>query len=270
MSAREGRLANKIVLVTGSSSGIGKAITDLFINNGANVIGIDIIEPTLSEYTNKESFQFYKMDVSNEHEWQKVDQIIENNYKSLDVLVNNAGINGLDQHLGPQDPENINLDSWKYVHKNNLESVVLGCKYMIKFMKREIGDASIVNIASRSGLIGVPNLIAYASSKASIINLSKSIALYCAEKKYNIRCNVINPGAIETKIWDNVLGFDQERISRKEQLVKEIPLNKMGQAIDVAYSALYLASEESKFVTASSILVDGGCTAVTAGRPMRK
>ena len=226
MLMSEGRLANKVVLVTGSTSGIGKAITDLFINNGANVIGIDIIEPDLDECRNKKSFQFYKMDVSNEQEWKEIDQIISNNYKSLDVLVNNAGINGLDQHLGPQDPENINLDSWKFIHKNNLESVVLGCKYMIKFMKRKTGDASIINIASRSGLIGVPNLIAYASSKASIINFTKSVALYCADKKYNIRCNVINPGAIETKIWDNVLGFDEERSFLKEQLIKEIPLIK--------------------------------------------
>jgi 3(or 17)beta-hydroxysteroid dehydrogenase len=267
------RLINKVALVTGSTNGIGRAITDLFLKNGAKVIGLDIVEPSLNECMNKkfkESFQFYKIDVSCENEWQKIEKIIAKTYGSLDILVNNAGINGLDQNLGPQDPENINLDSWKYIHKNNLESVVLGCKYMIKFMKREAGDASIINIASRSGLVGVPNLIAYASSKASIINFTKSVALYCAEKQYSIRCNVINPGAIETKIWDKILGVDEEKLLCKEKLVQEIPLKKMGQAIDVAYAVLYLASEESNFITASSVLIDGGCTAVTSGRPIKK
>jgi len=262
------RLINKIALVTGSTHGIGKAISNLFLENGATVIGVDVIEPLLSEYSNKKLFHFYLMDVSNEDEWQKMEQIIANNYQCIDILVNNAGINGLDQNLGLQDPENINLDSWKYIHKNNLESTVLGCKYMIKFMKRKTGDASIINIASRSGLVGMPNLIAYASSKASIINFTKSTALYCAKKTYNIRCNVINPGAIETRMWDNILGFDNEMMLHKEQLIQNIPLRKMGQAIDVAYGALYLATEESKFITASSILIDGGCTAVSAAPPV--
>lgn len=265
------RLSNKLALVTGASNGIGKAIVDLFIENGAHVIGIDI-EPFQNEYASPKShglFNFYQMDVSLEEEWKKIQEIIKKNHGSLDVLVNNASINGLDQDLGLQDPENINMNSWKHIHHNNLESVVLGCKYMIKLMKRGEGDASIINIASRSGIVGVPNLVAYASSKASVINLTKSIALYCAEKFYNIRCNVINPGVIETRIWDKILGANKERELRKEQLIQEIPLKKMGQPIDVAYAALYLASEESKFVTASSILIDGGCTAVTAGMPIK-
>ncbi len=265
------RLYNRKVLVTGASNGIGRAIVDLFLENGAQVIGIDI-EPFKNldaEKKYSKLFKFFQMDVSKEEEWKKIQQFIQESNSSLDVLINNAGINGIDQNYGLQDPENIDISTWRYLHENNLESVVLSCKYMIKLMKRKEGDASIINVASRSGLIGVPNLIAYASSKASIINLTKSVALYCAEQNYNIRCNVINPGVIETRIWNKMFGSNEDREKSKERLLNEIPLKKMGQPIDVAYAALYLASEESKFVTASSILIDGGCTAETAGKPKK-
>lgn len=267
------RIFNKIALVTGVSNGIGMAIADLFLRNGAKVIGIDIVQISKNAFNNRayeDFFNFYCMDISREDSWKIIQKTIENNYGYLDILVNNAGINGLEDNLKLQDPENIEMPLWQHVHNNNLESVVLGCKYMIKLMKRKSGDASIINIASRSGIVGVPDLIAYASSKASVINLTKSIALYCADKQYNIRCNSINPGAIETKMWDDIFGKNQEGKVKKKNFIQEIPLKKMGQSIDVAYAALYLASEESKFVTASSILIDGGCTARTSGRPTKK
>ncbi len=136
---------------------------------------------------------------------------------------------------------------------------MLGCKYAIKLMKNNGG--SIVNISSRSGLVGVANAVAYASSKAAVRNHTKSVALYCAEKGYKIRCNSVHPAAILTPMWDMILGIGQER----EQIIKEIeasiPLKQFGMPMDVAYAILYLASDESKYVTGIELTIDGGILA---------
>jgi 3(or 17)beta-hydroxysteroid dehydrogenase len=263
------KLQNKTALVTGSTRGIGEAIVALYLEHGATVVGLDVDEPISKNQKQNSNFLFFKVDVSEECEWKKVSELIALKHHYLDILVNNAGINGIGSWFSLQDPENISMESWRAIYKNNLESVVLSCKYMIPFMKDFQKDASIINIASRSGLVGVPNLIAYSSSKASVINITKSVALYCADNNYNIRCNSINPGAIETRIWDDILGEEDQRSINKLNLINNIPLKKMGHPIDVAFAALYLASEESRFMTANSLIIDGGCTAVTAGRPIK-
>ena len=144
--------------------------------------------------------------------------------------------------------------------------MALGCKYGIQLMKAST-SASIVNISSRSGIIGIPFATAYASSKAAVRNHTKSVALYCAEKKYPIRCNSIHPGAIYTPIWDAMLGEGEQRKRAIEVISSEIPLGTMGEPKDVAYAALYLASDEAKYVTGIEMNIDGGILAGSAASP---
>jgi NAD(P)-dependent dehydrogenase (short-subunit alcohol dehydrogenase family) len=125
-------------------------------------------------------------------------------------------------------------------------------------------SGSIVNISSRSGIIGVPRAAAYASSKASIRNHTKTVALYCAQKGYNIRCNSIHPGAILTHMWDLMLGEGEKRTKNIRRMSSEIPLGYMGKPLDVANAALYLASDESVYVTGIELTVDGGILAGSA------
>ena len=196
--------------------------------------------------------------------------VINNKYSRLDILINNAGIGGFIQTKGPHDPENLDMGSWRRVHEINSDGVALGCKYAIKLMKNsKVG--SIVNISSRSGLVGIPQMVAYASSKASVRNHTKSVALFCADSGYNIRCNSVHPGAILTPMWDPMFGKDPEA---KKDIIKsissEIPLQKMGEAKDVAYAILYLASDESKYVTGIELNVDGGILAGSSATPKSK
>jgi NAD(P)-dependent dehydrogenase (short-subunit alcohol dehydrogenase family) len=173
---------------------------------------------------------------------------------------------GLSGQLGPQDPEHTSLASWHYIHAINLEGVFLGCKYAIRLMKAGRGG-SIINMSSRSGMVGVPNAVAYASSKAAIRNHTKSVALYCAEKNYSIRCNSIHPAAILTPLWDPILGEEQHKETAIAKMTQYIPLKRMGEPIDVAYAALYLASDEASFVTGTELVVDGGILAGSAATP---
>lgn len=142
---------------------------------------------------------------------------------------------------------------------------MLGCKYAISLMKKNGG--SIVNISFRSGIVGIPAAVAYASSKASVRNHTKSVALYCAEKGYKIRCNSVHPAAIMTPMWDAMLGEGIERDKVIKQVESGIPLGKFGEAIDVAYGVLYLASEESKYVTGIELTIDGGILAGSEAKP---
>lgn len=261
------RLENKIALVTGAAQGIGKAITELFHQHGATVILTDISNYygiLVSEELGGKC-EYFPLNVKFENDWIEVSNYIKSKYGKLDILVNNAGITGFLETIGPFDAENVDLESWDEVHKVNATGVMLGCKYAISLMKEHGG--SIVNISSRSGIVGIPSAVAYASSKASVRNHSKSVALYCAEKGYKIRCNSIHPAAIMTPMWDAMLGEGSEREKIIKQVESGIPVGKFGEALDVAYGALYLASDESKYVTGIELTIDGGILAGSGARP---
>ncbi|WP_400075674.1 SDR family oxidoreductase [Winogradskyella sp. R77965] len=261
------RLENKTVLITGASRGIGESIAKLFHKEGATVILADILDlegkMVVEELKNRADY--YHLDVKQEDDWLELSNHIVNNYGTLDILINNAGITGFIETDGPFDAENVNLNSWNEVHNVNLNGVMLGCKYGIKMMKKTGG--SIVNISSRSGIVGIPTAVAYASSKAAVRNHTKSVALYCAEKGYNIRCNSIHPAAIMTPMWDMMLGKGKKREDMINSIESEIPLGAFGKAIDVAYGALYLASDESSYVTGIELNIDGGILAGSKSKP---
>lgn len=262
-----GRLENTVALVTGAARGIGEAIARLFHREGATVLVSDIRDDegarvAQSLYSRNE---YLHLDVRAEQDWKNAAEHIRKHHGRLDVLVNNAGITGFLEASGPFDAEHADLATWEEVHKVNLTGVMLGCKYAIQLMKEHGG--SIVNISSRSGVVGIPGAVAYASSKAGVRNHTKSVALYCAEKGYNIRCNSIHPAAIMTPMWDAMLGEGEQREHIIKSVEAGIPLGHFGEPVDVAYGALYLASAESKYVTGIELTIDGGILAGSEGKP---
>ncbi len=263
------RLSGKTALITGAAQGIGAAIAQLFVAEGAMVYVSDINHEKGQQLAKQVGNQaaYIPLDVSKENEWQKAcDYILEQSGK-LDIVVNNAGVTGYHANLGPQDPEHASLESWEAVHAVNLNGVFLGCKYAIKAMKNTSGGGSIVNISSRSGLVGIPQAAAYASSKAAVRNHTKSVALYCAEMGYAIRCNSIHPAAILTEMWETMLGTGEQREKNIQLFTREVPQKRFGKPEEVAYAALYLASDESAYITGIELTIDGGILAGAAATP---
>jgi 3(or 17)beta-hydroxysteroid dehydrogenase len=260
------RVTGKTALITGGARGIGAETARFLAREGATVIIADILQEEGQAVADKAGGIFHALDVSKESSWTTLMTDIKKQFGRLDILFNNAGIIGLNEDLGPQDPENISLEDWDYIHRINLNSVFLGCKHAIPLMKEHGG--SIINMSSRSGIVGVPATSAYASSKAAIRNHSKSVALYCASQGYPIRCNSIHPGAILTPIWDAMLGTDEK--SRKQgaaSLAANIPLGTMGKPSDVANAVLYLGSDESTYMTGAELVIDGGILAGSSAAP---
>jgi 3(or 17)beta-hydroxysteroid dehydrogenase len=263
------RLKNKIALVTGSARGIGQSTAELFHREGAILILSDIRDEeglALAERLGVRT-DYLHLDVGDEKNWLSVVEHIISNYGRLDILVNNAGITGFLESTGPWDAENSDIKSWEEVHRVNATGVMLGCKYAIKLMKEKGG--SIVNISSRSGVVGIPGAVAYASSKAAVRNHTKSVALYCTENGYKIRCNSVHPAAIMTPMWDAMLGEGEQRLKIIEEIEFGIPMGHFGEPIDVAYGILYLASEESKYVTGIELTIDGGILAGSEAKPRK-
>lgn len=265
------RLKGKVALITGAAQGIGLACAELFAKEGAFVFLSDVNDELGRKAAMKigSQAQYLHLDVQQENDWDKVmDQIVKEK-GHLDILINNAGIIGFQEGFGPQDPENASLDSWRKVNAVNSEGVFLGCKKAIHYMKPRKGCA-IVNISSRSGLVGIPGAAAYAASKAAVRNHTKSVALYCCQHSYDIRCNSIHPAAILTPMWEPMLGNGANRKEKLAEFAKDIPMNKLGDPEDVAYAALFLASDEAKYITGSELNVDGGILAGSSASPGKK
>ncbi len=263
-----GRLSNKVALVTGAARGIGLAVAQLFAKEGATVVLSDINDELgEQEASQVDAGSLYRhLDVSDEEQWERLSEELLGLFGRVDIVVNNAGITGFLETTGAHDPENMDLTSWHTVHATNLDGVALGCKYAIK-MAKNASAASIVNISSRSGIVGIPGASAYASSKAAVRNHTKTVALYCASQDYDIRCNSIHPAAIMTPMWDAMLGQGEARATAIEAIEAGIPMKKMGDVMDVAYAALYLASDESKYLTGIELNVDGGILAGATAAP---
>ena len=182
------RLKGKIAVVTGAARGIGAAIAEAFVREGAKVWLTDIREQdgVLATQGLGTHAGFRRLDVREEADWSKVvDEILAID-RCIDVVVNNAGITGLEVAGRPHDPEHASLEDWRAVHRTNLDGVFLGCKHAIRAMRPK-GTGSIINISSRSGQVGIPGAAAYASSKAAVRNHTKTVALYCAEQGLQVR-----------------------------------------------------------------------------------
>jgi NAD(P)-dependent dehydrogenase (short-subunit alcohol dehydrogenase family) len=262
------RLNSKVALITGAARGIGAAIAQAVVAEGARVYVTDIDDAAGSAFAASLGAAAYyrRLDVRDEDAWQRVTDEICGQHGGIDIVVNNAGITGFEQGGGPHDPENARLDDWRAVHRTNLDGVFLGCKYAIRAMRKR-GAGSIINVSSRSGLVGIPAAAAYASSKAGVRNHTKSVALYCAQQGLRIRCNSIHPAAILTPMWDALLGGGPDREARMRQFVRDTPLRRFGTPEEVAAVAVMLAADEAQYMTGAELTIDGGILAGSAAAP---
>lgn len=254
-----GRVDGKIALVTGAAQGLGAAIAVMLANEGASVALTDIrmegarnVAADINRIHPNRAIAI-EHDVADENAWQGVLQQVRSDLGGLNILVNNAGIGSI------ASVEDESYENWRRVHAVDLDSVFLGCKYAVPIIA-DCGGGSIINISSISGIIAGHNLAAYNSAKAAVRHLSKSVALHCAHAGNNIRCNSVHPVFIDTPILDG-MAQDGDRDAALQKLGRQVPLGRVGQPDDVAYAVLYLASDESSFVTGSEIKVDGGISA---------
>lgn len=256
------KLQNKTCVVTGAAHGIGRAIAARFHDEGAHVVLTDIDAEAGAAVAAGIGCAFEPLDVAEEADWARLAGIVP----VADVVVNNAGITGFEGRTVPHDPEHASLTDWRAVHRVNLDGTFLGCRYAIGAMKAA-GKGAIINMSSRSGLVGVPGAAAYAASKAAIRNHSKTVALYCAQQGWAIRCNSIHPAAILTPMWEPMLGTGPDRDVRMRALVADTPLQRFGMPDEVAAVAVMLASDEATYVTGTEISIDGGLLAGSAASP---
>lgn len=256
------KLTDKICLVTGAGRGIGEAIARAFHCEGGTVIVTDKDCVGGQAVADSIASRFVELDVSSESHWSRLSRMIP----EVDVLVNNAGVTGFEAGMVAHDPENASLQDWRDVHAVNLDGTFLGCRYAIRAMRAR-GTGSIVNISSRSGMVGIPGAAAYASSKAAIRNHTKTVALYCAQQGLAIRCNSIHPGAILTPMWEPMLGGPEGRDDRMAALVKDTPLKRFGRPEEVAALAVLLVSDDAAYMTGTELTIDGGILAGSAASP---
>jgi 3(or 17)beta-hydroxysteroid dehydrogenase len=251
-----GRLEGKVALITGAAVGLGRATAERMLEQGARVVLTDVLEEigrAAAQELGKTAC-FETLDVTQPADWSRVMQKTLKELGRLDILVNNAGV----VLLG--DIESLSLEEWQQVHAVNLDGVFLGCQNGVEIMK-QTGGGSIINLSSVSGLVGGHNLAAYNSSKGAVRLLTKSVALYCARAGYGIRCNSVHPTFIETAMVQSMIDTSDNPERTRDKLERQIPLGVIGEPDDVAHMIVYLASEESKFVTGAEFVVDGGVTA---------
>lgn len=258
-----GRVAGKAALVTGAAQGLGAAIALRLAQEGARVLLTDIngegaaaMAAAIEAECGAGTAFACRHDVTSEDDWKAALAMAQERLGGLSVLVNNAGI-----AIGGS-VERVSLDQWRKSFAVNVDGVFLGCQLAIPLL-RENQPGSIVNISSIAGLIADAGLIAYNASKAAVWMLTKSVALHCARKGWDLRCNSVHPVFVDTAILDD---FTPAKEAPREDLVgklaKQIPLGRIGQPREVADAVLYLASDESRLMTGSELKLDGGISAM--------
>jgi len=249
------RLKDKIALITGGSSGIGKGSAILFAKEGAKVVIADINdqggEETVRIITEAgHEAAYIHSDVSKAVDCEQMISFAENEYGKLDVLFNNAGI----MHHNDDNSQVTEEDIWDMTMTINAKSVFLGCKYGIPALKRA-GGGSVINTASFVALMGAATpQIAYTASKGAILSMTRELAVIHARE--NIRVNALCPGPLRTELLMKILNTEE----KKQRRLVHIPMGRFGEAQEIAKSALFLASDESSYMTGSQFVVDGGIT----------
>jgi 3(or 17)beta-hydroxysteroid dehydrogenase len=255
-----GRVAGKVAIVTGAASGIGKAACFLLSKEGASVAATDIDDANgrlvAEELVSRgRRAIFIKHDVSREDDWTRVvENVMQWSSGKLDVLVNNAGV------ILAKNVEELELEDWRWLMSINLDGVFLGTKKAIETMKSR-GGGSIINISSVQGIVGAANFAAYNASKGGVRLLTKSVALHCGNAGYNIRVNSIHPSYTDTPMMRESMRREGSFEAAKKRADELHPIGRIGNVDDVAWAILYLASDESKFMTGSELVIDGGFTA---------
>ncbi len=256
-----GRLDGKVALISGGARGQGATEAKLFATEGAKVVFGDLLDEE-GQKVEAEIRQsggeaaYTHLDVTSETDWMAAVETAVNRFGKLDILVNNAGITGIQASGGPVSIENATVEGWDRVMAVNAKGVFLGTKYAIPEM-RKAGGGSIINISSVSGLVGDlrPSSGAYPASKGAVRLLTKATAIQYSDEW--IRCNSVHPGLIETPMTDRTFPTPQDRDDR----IAITPIKRIGTPEDIAYGVLYLASDESSYVTGIELVIDGGFTA---------
>ena len=253
------RVQSKTAIVTGGALGIGAACARMFAREGAKVVVTDVKtregEAVARQIADSGGEAlFVQHDVSREDDWRRAIEATLQRFQRLDVLVNNAGV-GVAASV-----EDETLEKWRWLMSINLDGVFLGVKLAVEAMKRS-GGGSIVNLSSIEGIVGDPNLAAYNAAKGGVRLLTKSAALHCARTGTNIRVNSVHPGYIWTPMVENHLNTMPDPAAAKRYVESLHPVGHLGEPDDIAYGVLYLASDESKFMTGAELVIDGGYTA---------
>jgi NAD(P)-dependent dehydrogenase (short-subunit alcohol dehydrogenase family) len=253
-----GRVEGKVAVVTGGASGIGRACAERLAEEGAIIVVADVQHALGEEVAAGigkagRRAEYLRLDVSDEAAWVSAFERVRTQYGRLDVLVNNAGIG-----IGGPAIE-MSLVDWRRQTAVNLDGPFLGIKHAVPFMAKG-GGGSIINMCSSVGVIGQPMMAAYGATKGAMRVFTKAVALECALSGTGVRINAVHPGVIETPIWASQGSPDLDAMSQMS-----IPLGVKGLPIDIANGVLWLASDESRYVTGSELTIDGGATAGGTG-----
>ncbi|MEC9475473.1 MAG: glucose 1-dehydrogenase [Planctomycetota bacterium] len=249
------RLQDRVALITGAANGIGKETSLLFASEGARVVLIDVDESAAVKVVEEIDQSggeaiFCHGDVSSAEDCQKMVKTCEDHFGRLDVLFNNAGI----MHGDDGDAESTDEEIWDRTMNINLKGVFFGCKYGIPAMRRS-GGGSIINTASFVAVLGAATpQLAYTASKGGVLALTRELSVIHARE--DIRVNALCPGPLKTELLMNFLDTEE----KKQRRLVHIPMGRFGEAKEMAQAALYLASDESSYMTGSTFLVDGGIT----------
>ena len=250
-----GRVDDKVALITGGASGIGRATAELMAQKYARVVLTDVqneagadVAATIADAGGMVAYHHH--DVTDEAAWIKIIEEVRAEYGRLDILVNNAGISG----ASGVPVEEIALESWRGTMSVNLDGVFLGVKHGVAAMTE--GGGSIINTSSILGFVGLPFTSAYSASKGGVRLLSKAVAMECAARGLKIRVNSVHPGFIDTPMVGGAI--QKGGPERREAILSSQPTGEMGRPEDIAEGVLYLASDAAKFVTGSELVIDGG------------
>jgi len=255
------RVKDKVAIVTGGASGLGEAIVRSLVSEGAKVTITDIQEGPGQVLADELHCDYLEQNVTDENRWGEVIRYIEEKYGALNILVNNAGIEG---PFDISNPENTQLSDWKKIHNVNVEGVFLGCRTSIPALRRA-GGGSIVNLSSIAALAATPDFTAYGASKAAVRHLTKSVALHCARNGSKIRCNSIHPGTVVTPMYHRIIEVNAKKRGIPtdqclEELKSQLPQGEFQEPEDIANAVLFLASDEARHITGIKLVVDGGIT----------
>ena len=249
------RLAGKCCFITGAASGLGKAMAQAFAAEGARIAVADRNEEAGRAVAAMLDNGFYvALDVTDETQWTVALGAAARAMGRLDVLVNNAGV------VASKSIEETTLDEWRFVNSVNVEGTFLGCKHGIPHL-RASGGGSIINLSSVAGITAAPMMAAYSASKGAVRALTKTVAIELARKGDQIRCNSIHPVFFQTPMLDTIVATTRNPDKFRTGLQGTVPLGRFGQPEEVAAMALYLASDEARFVTGAEFVIDGGFTA---------
>jgi NAD(P)-dependent dehydrogenase (short-subunit alcohol dehydrogenase family) len=245
------RLRDKVALITGAGSGIGRQTALLFSKEGAAVVCVDVNENAARETASSiNNALAVKADVSKARDCEQMVAAAEKKFGRLNVLFNNAGI----MHAKDDDAETTSEEVWDLTLDINAKGVFLGCKYGIPALKRA-GGGSVINTASFVAVMGAATAqIAYTASKGAVLSMTRELAVIHARQ--NIRVNALCPGPLKTELLMSFLNTE----AKKQRRLVHIPMGRFGEAEEIAKAALFLASDESSYVTGTEFLVDGGIT----------